>query len=81
MVKFKASVLLLAIASPAIVTATLRSPLFIANNDTRARAQRSSATQASTPTRLSIINDDYERARAEANRRKLHLFVEVWAPW
>jgi len=30
---------------------------------------------------LSIINDDYQRARAEANKRKLPLFVEVWAPW
>jgi len=30
---------------------------------------------------LSIINDDLERALAEANKRKLPLFVEVWAPW
>ena len=30
---------------------------------------------------LPFINDDYVRARAEANRRKLPMFVDVWAPW
>jgi hypothetical protein len=30
---------------------------------------------------LPFIRDDYARARAEANRRKLPMFVEVWAPW
>jgi hypothetical protein len=30
---------------------------------------------------LPMIQDDYARARAEAQRRKLPLFVEVWAPW
>ena len=30
---------------------------------------------------LPFINDDYGRARAEANRRKLPMFVDVWAPW
>ena len=30
---------------------------------------------------LPFIRDDYARARAEANRRKLPLFVDVWAPW
>ena len=33
------------------------------------------------PGRLPIINDDYPRARAEAVRRHLPVFVEVWAPW
>jgi len=28
-----------------------------------------------------MINDDYARARAEAQRRKVPIFVEVWAPW
>ncbi len=31
--------------------------------------------------RLPFINDDYTKARTEANRSKLPLFVEVWAPW
>ena len=31
--------------------------------------------------RLPFITDDYARARAEANRRKLPMFVDVWAPW
>jgi len=30
---------------------------------------------------LPFIRDDYARARAEANRRKLPMFVDVWAPW
>ena len=32
-------------------------------------------------TRLPFIEDDYPRALAEASRRKLPVFVEVWAPW
>ena len=36
---------------------------------------------ATAPTQLPIINDDYARARAEANRRQVPIFVEVWAPW
>jgi len=34
-----------------------------------------------TATKLPIINDDYPRARAEAIRRNVPLFVDVWAPW
>lgn len=30
---------------------------------------------------LPMIHDDYAKARAEAQRRKLPIFVEVWAPW
>jgi hypothetical protein len=30
---------------------------------------------------LPIITDDYAKARAEAQRRKVPIFVEVWAPW
>jgi hypothetical protein len=30
---------------------------------------------------LPMINDDYAKARAEAERRKVPIFVEVWAPW
>jgi hypothetical protein len=39
------------------------------------------ARATATPSELPIINDDYARARAEANRRHLPIFVEVWAPW
>ena len=38
-------------------------------------------TAAAVPARLPVINDDYARARAEANRRRVPIFVEVWAPW
>jgi hypothetical protein len=31
--------------------------------------------------RLPIINDDYPKARAEAIRRNVPMFIEVWAPW
>jgi hypothetical protein len=27
------------------------------------------------------IEDDYDRARAEAQRRSVPLVVDVWAPW
>jgi len=36
---------------------------------------------AATPGRLPFIADDYAKARAEASRNKLPLFVDVWAPW
>jgi len=40
------------------------------------------SAMASVPaSRLPFIDDDYTKARAEASRRKLPLFVEVWAPW
>jgi hypothetical protein len=32
-------------------------------------------------TNLPFVDDDYAKARAEAKRRKLPLFVDVWAPW
>ena len=34
-----------------------------------------------TSASLPFISNDYARARAEANRRKLPMFVDVWAPW
>jgi hypothetical protein len=40
-----------------------------------------SAMAAATTSPLPFIADDYDRARAEADRRHLPLFVEVWAPW
>jgi len=42
---------------------------------------KSSVTMAVGPGALPIVNDNYERARAEANKRELPMFVEVWAPW
>ena len=41
------------------------------------------ASEAVAPplTRLPVIPDDYARARSEADRRGVPLFVEVWAPW
>lgn len=36
-------------------------------------------TAASAP--LPFIEDDYERARSEATRRNVPLFVDVWASW
>ncbi len=42
-------------------------------------AASSAAAEATGP--LPFIADDYARARAEANRRHLPLFVDVWAPW
>jgi hypothetical protein len=44
-------------------------------------AMASSAMAAPAPTRLPFVVDDYASARAEAERKKIPLFVEVWAPW
>jgi hypothetical protein len=33
------------------------------------------------PSSVPVINDDYARARAEAVRDHVPVFVEVWAPW
>jgi hypothetical protein len=30
---------------------------------------------------LPFVEDDYERALAEARARKVPIFVETWAPW
>jgi hypothetical protein len=39
------------------------------------------ATTASHRSVLPWIEDDYERAIAEAKARKVPIFVEAWAPW
>ena len=44
-------------------------------------ASAASASTTATSGRLPFIADDYARARAEATRRHIPLFVEVWAPW
>lgn len=30
---------------------------------------------------ITVIQDDFDRARAESSARELPLLVEVWAPW
>ena len=40
-----------------------------------------SSLASATPSHLPVINDDYAKARAEAVRRHVPMFVEVWAPW
>lgn len=41
----------------------------------------SSHAAAAATTRLPFVEDDYNKALAEANRRRLPVFVDVWAPW
>lgn len=40
-----------------------------------------SAERAEAPSVLPFIQNDYDRALAEARARKVPLFIEVWAPW
>ena len=77
--KFMTSIILLAISSLTAVGPSLQCAF--ANERARIPANASSVTKSATPSGLPIITDDFERARAEANKRKLTLFVEVWAPW
>lgn len=39
------------------------------------------AVAAAMPGPLPFISDDVARARAEAQRRHVPMFVDVWAPW
>ncbi len=39
------------------------------------------AQTPAAPSQLTFIDDQYDRARAEATARKVPLFVEAWAPW
>jgi hypothetical protein len=39
------------------------------------------APRTETAKALPFIEDDYDRAVAEAKRRKVPLFVDTWAPW
>ena len=41
----------------------------------------SSATFGATSKGLPFINDNFEKALAEAKQRHVPLFVDVWAPW
>jgi len=41
----------------------------------------SSRTFSATSNGLPFINDNFEKALAEAKQRNLPLFVDVWAPW
>jgi hypothetical protein len=39
------------------------------------------APAAAAPGPLPFVEDDWPRALAEARRRDLPIFVDVWAPW
>jgi len=41
----------------------------------------SSSTFSATSKGLPFINDNFEKALAEAKQRNVPLFVDVWAPW
>ena len=41
----------------------------------------SSSTFGATSKGLPFINDNFEKALAEAKQRNVPLFVDVWAPW
>ena len=79
--RFMASILLSAFASSMTVTTIPRHRPLITDHSALAQTHISSVSKSATPRPLSIINDDFEKARAEANKGKLPLFVEVWAPW
>jgi hypothetical protein len=78
--KIIASVLLAA-SLTTVTSAVSRDRQFINDHDRFTLADTSSASKRPNPRALTIINDDFEKARAEANKGKLPLFVEVWAPW
>lgn len=40
-----------------------------------------SASATSYVAPLPFIQDDFAKARTQANERKLPIFVECWAPW
>ena len=44
-------------------------------------AVAASAMATAAPSRLPFVSDDYAKARAEARKSKVPIFVEVWAPW
>ena len=73
--KFITTILLAGFASAVMAIPTTSSPNCIAHQ--QSKATLTTAKRSGPP----IINDDFEGARAEANKRKLPLFVEVWAPW
>ena len=40
-----------------------------------------SSSVKAPPMVLPFIDDDYDRALAEARRLKIPIFIEAWAPW
>ena len=40
-----------------------------------------SAVAAAAPAHLEFVENDYARARAEARKRKVPLFIDAWALW
>jgi thioredoxin-like negative regulator of GroEL len=63
--------LLLAVGCAARPPAKASSPPLVAPADPPAAAERS----------IRFVENDYERALAEARARKLPLFIDAWAPW
>ena len=49
--------------------------------DGGARAAGGGVMPKAAPFALPFIDDDYDRAVAEARARGLPLFVDAWAPW
>ena len=81
MLKSLTMILVTVLASYGMESAAPRRP-FINRARTGASIRKTATIRKRhRPTALPIINDDFERARAEATTRKLPLFVEVWAPW
>ena len=72
------TILLAALASSGMTSATPRHPL---NDNFTGHVHAASVRKAAKLPRLAVINDDFEKARTEANKRTLPLFVEVWASW
>jgi hypothetical protein len=54
-----------------------------AGGDTAGTAAATASTTAAAEPRpaLPFIENDYARALAEARRKQVPLFVELWAPW
>ncbi len=43
--------------------------------------QKPAGKGAATAPALPFVEDDYARALADAQHRKVPLFIEAWAPW
>ena len=43
--------------------------------------QKTAGKSATTSPALPFVEDDYTRALAEGQKRKVPLFIEAWAPW
>ncbi len=46
-----------------------------------AATPRNAAAHAAAKPVLPFIADDYAKARADAQKRNVPIFVDIWAPW